>query len=96
MRYVRFMHSNMRRPAPPGFTKMRSVSGAMTFVVVAALSVPLTAAALTPPAQPVASPLALPGQMPAKGAAQIAALQKVKSSLTVAERKLDSRVAAGA
>ncbi|OFE16825.1 neuroendocrine convertase 1 [Humibacillus sp. DSM 29435] len=72
---------------------MRSVRGAMTFVVVAAMSLPLTAAALTPPDRPVARPVVLPGQMPATSSAQIAALQKIKSSLTGAERKLDSRLA---
>ena len=61
----------------------------MTFVVVAAMSIPLTAAALTP-TTPSATPS---GRMPANSAAQIAALQKVKSSLTDAERKLDSHLA---
>lgn len=83
------MHSNTRRTAPQGFTKMRSVRSAMTFVVVAAMSVPLTAAALTPPQAPAAGS----GGMPANSAAQIAALQQIKSSLTGAERKLDSRLA---
>ncbi|MDN5768086.1 MAG: S8 family serine peptidase [Humibacillus sp.] len=72
---------------------MRSVRGAMTFVVVAAMSAPLTAAALSPPDRPVARPVVQPGQLPANSAAQVAALQTVKSSLTVAERKLDSRLA---
>ncbi|MDN5798294.1 MAG: hypothetical protein L0H79_21450, partial [Intrasporangium sp.] len=72
---------------------MRSVRGAMTFVVVAAMSAPLTAAALSPPDRPVARPVVQPGQMPANSAAQVAALQTVKSSLTGAERKLDSRFA---
>ena len=76
------MHSNIRHSAPQGFTKTRSVRGAMTFVVVAAMSAPLTAAALSPPAQPAAKPVVQPGQMPANSAGQIAALQKVKSSLT--------------
>jgi subtilisin-like proprotein convertase family protein len=54
----------------------------------AALVLSMTAAANAAPAGPAAKPTGLP----ANAAAQIAALQQIKKSLTPAERKLDSRL----
>ncbi|RKT77705.1 proprotein convertase P-domain-containing protein [Terracoccus luteus] len=84
------MISNWRRPARSGARTIGFSRGVLTGTLVAALSIPLTAAALTPSAAAAATP---PGQIGADTAAQIAALQKVKGSLSGAERKLDSALA---
>lgn len=83
------MNSHSRRQASQGLSRIGSFRGATAIVVAAAMSIPISAAALSPSAPPTGSP----GDLSAKAAAQIAALQKVKTSLSASERKLDSRLA---